>query len=272
MPSSSDNRAERERWNNEYWASVWPRRERLTNAVTDVLLEQLGLAGGERVLDVGTGGGVAALAAAQVVGDSGAVVGADLSVPLVALATQRALERGAANVRFVVADVQTDAIEGAPFTAALSQFGVMFFDEPVVAFGNLRAQVAPGGRLAFACWQAPQFNPWFVGPALAPFIGPPPTPAPGKSPTGPFTLADPDRATEILAQAGWSAIERTDYEHTVTVQRDAIVDDPQLTFLGVEDRHLDAARAAVDAHLAGLRRDEHHYDAPLAFRVFTAAA
>jgi SAM-dependent methyltransferase len=272
VAGSSDNEAERRRWNDEYWASVWPRRERLTNAVTDVLLEQLALAGGDRVLDVGTGGGVAALAAAQVVGETGEVVGADLSVPLVALARQRAQERGAANIRFVVADVQTDAIEGAPFTAAVSQFGVMFFDEPVVAFGNLRAQVAAGGRLAFACWQDPRSNPWFVGPALAPFLGPPPPPAPGKSPTGPFSLADANRTSAVLAQAGWSAIERIDYERTVTVERDAIVDDPQLTFLGVEDRHLEAARAAVDDHLAALRRDENHFDAPLAFRVFTATA
>ena len=60
---------------------------------------------------------------------------------------------GADNVTFVLADAQTDSFPGAPFDAAISQFGVMFFDDPVAAFANIRAQLRPGGRLAFACWQ-----------------------------------------------------------------------------------------------------------------------
>ena len=271
MAQSSDNEAERRRWNDAYWASVWPRREQLTSAVTGVLLDAAGLVAGERVVDIGSGGGTAAFAAAQRVGATGSVVGADISVPLVDFATQRARDRGAANVRFVVADVQREGIDGAPFAAAISQFGVMFFDEPVVAFANIRAQLGAGCRLAFVCWQPPAKNPWFVGPSLAPFVAPPPPPAVGKSPTGPFSLADPDHTTRILAAAGWSAIQRTAYEQTVTVDSDALVDDGQLTFLGVSDRDFNAAGAAVTDHLSDLQRDDGRYDAPLAFQVFTAA-
>jgi SAM-dependent methyltransferase len=267
-----DNEAERKRWNDEYWASVWPRREQLTSAVTDPLLERLSLAPGERVLDVGSGGGTSALAAGPVIGPTGSVVGADISAPLVAFATRRARDLGVANVGFVNADVQRDTIDGGPFTAAMSQFGVMFFDEPVVAFANIRAQVEPGGRLAFACWQGTEKNPWFVGPALGPFIRPPPQPGPGKSPTGPFTLADAQHTMNILTAAGWSSIDRSAYERMVTVDRDAILDDAQLTFLGVPERRLDEAKGAVDNHLAGLRRDDGRYNAPLAFQIFTATS
>jgi SAM-dependent methyltransferase len=268
---SSDNEAERRRWNDEYWASAWLRREPLTNAVTELLLDAAGLLAGDRVVDIGSGGGTATFAAAQSVGPTGSVVGADISVPLVAYATQRGRDRGIANARFVVADVQREGIDGAPFTVAISQFGVMFFDEPVVAFTNIREQLGPGGRLAFVCWQAPVKNPWFVGPSLAPFVAPPPPPAAGKSPTGPFSLADPDHTTSILAAAGWSAVERAAYERTVPVDADAIVDDDQLRFLGVADRDFGAARTAVDDHLSALRRDDARYDAPLAFQIFTAA-
>ncbi len=270
MSGGGDNEAERRRWNDEYWASVWPRREQLTGAVTGLLLEHLDLAPGERVVDVGSGGGTAALAAAPLVGASGSVVGVDISVPLVAFARQRASERGVANVQFLVADVQRDAIADGPFSAAMSQFGVMFFDEPVVAFSNIRAHVEPGGRLGFVCWQAIEQNPWFIGPAVAPFLGPPPAPAPGKSPTGPFTLAGEDHTRSVLAAAGWSEIVRTGYERTVSVDREAIVDDGQLTFLGVPDRDFQAAREAMERHLSGLRRGDGRYDAPLAFQIFTA--
>ena len=89
--------AERRRWNDERWAAVWPKRERLTDAVTAFLLEAAALEPGERVLDVGSGGGRSALAAARAVGRSGAVVGAEISPPLSALAAGRAREAGLAN-------------------------------------------------------------------------------------------------------------------------------------------------------------------------------
>ena len=94
---------------------MWPRRERLTDKVTEYLLAALALRAGERVLEVGSGGGKAALAAAEAVGGKGAVVGADLSAPLNRLAEQRVSEAGAGNVTFCLADVQTDTVEGGPF-------------------------------------------------------------------------------------------------------------------------------------------------------------
>ena len=45
-------------------------------------------------------------------------------------------------------------------------------------------------RLAFACWRGIDENPWFVVNAIGRFLQPPPPPAEGKSPTGPFVLAD----------------------------------------------------------------------------------
>ena len=58
------NAAERRRWNDEHWVAVWPKREVLTDAITPFLLEALAPTAGERVLDVGCGGGKATIAAA----------------------------------------------------------------------------------------------------------------------------------------------------------------------------------------------------------------
>jgi SAM-dependent methyltransferase len=271
MTGTEANEGERRRWNDCAWAAAWPKREQLTTAVTDVLLDQLRLQPGDRVLDIGTGGGVAALAAARLVG-AGTVVGADISSPLVDLARRRGEEQAASNVSFVVADVQRETIPGGPFDAAVSQFGVMFFDEPETAFANIRNHLRSEGRLGFACWQAPNLNPWFPGPALAGIASPPPPPAPGKSPTSPFSLGDPDLATGILEASGWRDISSSQHELVVTVDRDTIIDDEALGFFGVPADSFAAAWEAIEHQLAPIAREDGRIDAPLAFQIFTAIA
>jgi len=271
MTVTESNEAERRRWNDSAWAAAWPKRERLTTPVTDVLLSRLHLQPGDKVLDIGTGGGVAALATARIVGD-GEVVGADISAPLVELALRRAEAQHAANASFIVADVQHETVPGAPFDAAISQFGVMFFDQPRTAFANIRRHLVSSGRLGFACWQAPDLNPWFPGPALAGLAPPPPPPQQGKSPTHPFSLNDPQHTAAILEASGWREITSTQHELVVTVERDTIIDDEALGFFGVPADSFVAAWEAIERHLAPVTREDGRIDAPLAFHIFTATA
>jgi SAM-dependent methyltransferase len=196
----------------------------------------------------------------------------DISAPLIELARRRADVQGLTNASFVVADVQQEPVPGAPFDAAISQFAVMFFDEPVTAFSNIRRQLVGGGRLGFACWQAPDQNAWFPGRALAGIVPPPPPPEPGKSPTHPFSLADPHQTTGILEASGWREVSATQHELVVAVDRDAIVDDEALGFFGVPPDALGAAWEGVERQLAPITRADGRIDAPLAFHIFTAIA
>ena len=266
----ADNEAERRRWNDEHWATAWPKRERLTDTVTPVLLATASLQADERVLDIGCGGGRTTIAASRVVGAKGVVVGADLSVPITRLAEQRAHDEGITNVTFLVVDMQSEAVDGAPFDAAMSQFGVMFFDEPVTAFTNIARHLEPGGRLAFTCWRSFDENPWFVASVIARFLPRPPPPAPGKSPTGPFALADPERTTGILAAANFVGIRHTPQDVLVDVPQGTVVDDAQLVFMGVSDAELPEVRAAIDEHMAQFRLDDETLRLPLAFQIFEA--
>lgn len=262
------NAAERVRWNDDGWTKAWPKREVMTNTVTPVLLDSLGLQAGERVLDVGCGGGKATIAAWHRVQPGGRVVGADISGPLLALATERAA--GSDGLTFKQADMQVDRVDTVGFDVAMSQFGVMFFDEPEVAFTNIGKHLQAGGRLGFACWQSIEHNPWFLGPALAPFVAPPPAPAPGKSLASPFAFGDPERVRHILSDAGFSQVRIDPGQHEVDVPESAVVDDAQLRVMGVGADHMEDARRAVDALMARFATPDGMRRLPLAYQIVTA--
>jgi SAM-dependent methyltransferase len=263
------NEAETKRWNDDRWAAAWPKRERLTETVSPYLLAAIGARPGQRVLDIGCGGGGLALALASAVAPGGEVVGVDFSAPLLDLARARADEAGAAGLRFVQLDVQTGALDGPPFDLAVSQFGVMFFDEPMAAFGTVRRTLGGDGRLVFACWQGVEHNPWHAGTALRPFVTPPRVPPPGKSPVGPFALGDDEYVREILEGAGFGSVTVTPHRTSVRAPASAIVDPSLLPMMGISPGREDEARAALDAHVARFAAGDA-YEYPLAFRVYEA--
>jgi len=166
---------------------------------------------GERLIDVGCGCGDTSLELARRVGDAGAVLGADISAPMLAVARRRAEAAGLAWARFAQADSQVEAFE--PADGVFSRFGVMFFADPTAAFANLYKALKPGGRVAFVCWRPLAQNPWMTVPmaAVAPLLPEPLPPAPPDAP-GPFAFADRDRLRGILAGAGFTdiAIEASD--------------------------------------------------------------
>jgi SAM-dependent methyltransferase len=269
---SETNAAERRRWNDERYVEVWPKREAMTSSVTPFLLDALALTAGERVLDIGSGGGRTTIAAAELVGPTGIAIGADLSVGLTDLAARRAEDAGVDNATFAVADMQQDTVAGGPFDVVMSQFGVMFFDEPDMAFSNIRSHLDPGGRIAFACWQPLERNPWFAGAALAGLAPAPPTPEPGKSPTGPFTLGDREHTQAILESAGFARVQLTAHDLASDVPDDSLIDEAQLRMMGVPENKMDAARAVMVDHIERFRSGPGRLNLPLAFQIFQATA
>ena len=136
----------------ENWAAGgerWAANERIIDwvfaPVTEAIIEAADLAGATRVLDVGCGTG--ALLGATVAAGV-AAVGVDISPSMVEAAVRRVPE-----ATVVVADAQTDDLlaagPGVAFDRVLSRFGVMFFDDPVAAFANIRS--AAGGPRRSTC-------------------------------------------------------------------------------------------------------------------------
>lgn len=102
---------------------------------------------GDVVLDVGCGTGVLAAAAAERVGDSGAVTGIDLNPGMLAVAA-----RTRPRVTWQHADGQQLPFEDGSYDAVVSQFALMFMPDPVAALREAARVTRPDGRLAMAVW------------------------------------------------------------------------------------------------------------------------
>ncbi|HWD55968.1 MAG TPA: methyltransferase domain-containing protein [Acidimicrobiales bacterium] len=271
------NESEIKRWNDERWATAWPARERLTESVSPYLVAAAAPRSGQRVCDIGCGGGSLSITMAQAVTPDGAVVGYDISAPLLDLARHRAEDAGAANLRFVETDVQSGGWADSVFDLAVSQFGVMFFDEPTAAFGAIRRNLAPGGRFVFVCWQGVERNPWHLGTALKSLLPPPRVPAPGKSPVGPFSLGDDEYVREVFEAAGYASVRGTPHETTVRAPASAVVDRSVFGLMGIPADREEEAFAMAERHLdrfavAGGVEGDGTYEYPLAFTVYESTS
>jgi len=194
-------------WNGpagQHWTVRQPMQDILLAPVSQVLLDRAVAQPGERVLDVGCGCGATTIAFAERVVPDGFVLGIDISAPMLARARQIAAQ--GLPLDFVLADATVHRFDPAGFDLLVSRFGVMFFADPVVSFANLRSALRPSGRVAFACWREPRYNPWMMTPLQAVHQHVPKMPRPEPDDPGPFAFASEERVHRILEQAGFSGI------------------------------------------------------------------
>jgi len=240
------------------WVAMQDELDRELSELGLVAMSAMAPRAGERIIDVGCGCGATTLELARRVGPEGGVLGVDISAPMLAVARERAAAAGLTQARFIQADAQVYAFE--PAHGAFSRFGVMFFEDPVAAFENIRRGFKPRGRLAFVCWRPLVLNPWMTVPmnAVAPLLpSPPPAPIPGAP--GPFAFADRDRLFGILRDAGFGAISIDPHDAKVawgdleTSVRMALRLGPVAALARenppLQEAMTDAIRAAVAPHL-----------------------
>lgn len=226
----------------------------------DLLVAAVGATSSQRVLDVGCGTGSTTLAVARRLGVKGRCVGVDVSSPMIAVAQARAESEGA-PASFVCADAQRHAFGPASFDAIISRFGVMFFDDPVLAFANLRRAASDDARLHVLTWRSAAENPFMTTAerAAAPLLPNLPPRQPGAP--GQFSLADRDRMASILEESGWAGIDIQPIDVACTMPEKELVG--YFTRLGpigqvLEDadeptraRVIETVRAAFDPYVHG---------------------
>jgi SAM-dependent methyltransferase len=188
------------------WVETQELLDHVLEPMVHLLVEANLPAAERRVLDVGCGTGATTLAAARQLGGEGQVVGIDISAPMIDVARARATREGS-TATFICGDAQSHGFEPASFDRILSRLGVMFFDDPVQAFANLRSAATDGAELRFLAWRGPEDNPFMTTAERAAAALLPNIPARHPDAPGQFAFADRQRTVRILEDSGWLQID-----------------------------------------------------------------
>jgi SAM-dependent methyltransferase len=183
---------------------------RWTRSFGPALVRAAEIAPGQHVLDVATGTGESALLLAEAVGARGSVMGADISLPMLARASGKADRRA---IRLVAADAQALPCRAEAFDGVVCQFGLHFLPDPVAGIREARRVLRPGGRFGAVVWSAPERVPWYfvlAGELVVHF------PERHDSIFAAARLADPARLERVLREAGLGDIRVAVEGHTMT--------------------------------------------------------
>ena len=122
------------------------------------MVEHLAVKPDQTLLDVCTGTGVVALAAAEQL-SQGRVTGIDLSSGMLQQAKDKAEDRKLYNTDFIQMDLDQLEFPAESFDMATSSFGLFFLEDMTKGLTNIANSVKPGGKIAISTFTGSAFSP-----------------------------------------------------------------------------------------------------------------
>jgi len=102
---------------------------------------------GERVLDLGSGGGIDVLLSAKRVGESGEAIGIDMTDEMLELARRNAREAGATNVEFLKGEIEAIPLPADSVDVVISNCVINLAADKPAVFREIARVLRPGGRV-----------------------------------------------------------------------------------------------------------------------------
>ena len=217
----------------EYWneksGPKWIKVDKPLNERFSILTRELffraNITKNDRVLDIGCGSGETSFWASKLVGTTGRVTGADISEILLNFAKSKFFNIN--NLDFINCDVQNYQFEANNFDKVISRFGIMFFENPVEAFTNIKLSMKTNALLNFVCWSNMKENDFFYeGLEMISKYAKKNLPPITKNP-GPFAFSDKKYIEKILKKSGFRDI-KIDTVFTNISTKDSVEKDVEM--------------------------------------------
>ena len=172
--------------------------------INKILFENINFNKNQSILDIGCGTGQTSYYAKNKVGVNGTITAVDISTPLLNVFKKK--YKNIKNLVCLKKDIQKTKFKKNIFDHAISRFGVMFFEHPLLAFTHTYQALKKNGSLTFVCWRNFRYNQFFTIPAnsvkkktkidIPKFNNKP----------GPFSLKDKSYIQTLLKQSGFKKI------------------------------------------------------------------
>lgn len=118
------------------------------------LVELTELHSGQKILDIATGTGLVALAAAQIAGPKGQVIGIDISTGMLSQARRKIEAAELKNIELLEADADDLHFRDHSFDVILCSSAIVYLTNIPVALQKWHRWLKPGGFVAFSCFAA----------------------------------------------------------------------------------------------------------------------
>jgi ubiquinone/menaquinone biosynthesis C-methylase UbiE len=175
---------------------------RFYTSVASRLIELAKLQSGQTILDIATGTGLVALAAAKIVGVEGKVIGVDISAGMLGYAQQKLAAEGLKNVEFLEADADDLNFYENSFDVIFCSLAICYLTDFPKALQQWCRFLKPGGILAFNAWAETAFPPSVLFREVAQKYG-------VKVPNPNELLGTVGRCYQLVQEAGFHKIEVT---------------------------------------------------------------
>jgi ubiquinone/menaquinone biosynthesis C-methylase UbiE len=164
------------------------------------LVELAKLKSGDKVLDIATGTGLAAIAAAKIVGATGFVWGTDFASGMLQKAQQKVAALGLTNIGFDRVDADEQELPEGRFDAILCSSAIVYLTDIPQALCRWYDALKSGGVLAFSCLAETSPTASILFRSVVAKYG-------VAIPNPNYLLGTPERCDRILKEAGFTEIE-----------------------------------------------------------------